>query len=190
MLRPFRKPLIIMTPKSLLRHPMAKSSATEFTEQSHFKRILSDRMEIADDKVRRLILCSGKVAYDLMEARAEAKLGDVSIVRLEQLYPFPGEPLAARLMRMSNLQQVVWCQEEPKNNGAWFFVESRIEEALAQAGHKGMRPCYAGRDVAASPATGLAKTHAAQQQALVALALGLGDKDAAKRTLKTAKKGS
>jgi 2-oxoglutarate dehydrogenase E1 component len=190
MLRPFRKPLIIMTPKSLLRHPMAKSSASEFIEQSHFKRILSDRMEIADDKVRRLILCSGKVAYDLMEARAEAKLEDVSIVRLEQLYPFPGEPLAARLAKMTNLEKVVWCQEEPKNNGAWFFVESRIEEALAQAGHKGMRPCYAGRDVAASPATGLAKTHAAQQQALVALALGLGDKDAAKRTLKTAKKGS
>jgi 2-oxoglutarate dehydrogenase E1 component len=167
---------------------MAKSSSSEFIEQSHFKRILSDRMEIADDKVRRLVLCSGKVAYDLMEARAEAKLEDVSIVRLEQLYPFPGEPLAVRLKRMTGLQEVVWCQEEPKNNGAWFFVESRIEEALSEAGHKGMRPSYAGRDVAASPATGLAKKHAEQQQALVALALGLGDKDAAKRTLKSGKK--
>jgi 2-oxoglutarate dehydrogenase E1 component len=188
MLRPFRKPLIIMTPKSLLRHPMAKSSASEFIEESHFKRILSDRMDIADDKVRRLVLCSGKVAYDLMEARADAKLQGVSIVRLEQLYPYPGEPLALRLKRMTNLEQVVWCPEEPKNNGAWFFVKSRIEDALTEAGHRGMRPSYAGREAAASPATGLAKKHAEQQQALVALALGQGDKDAAKRALKTGKK--
>ena len=189
MLRPFRKPLIIMTPKSLLRHPMAKSSASEFIKESHFKRILSDRMDIPDDKVRRLVLCSGKVAYDLMEKRAEEGLEDVSIVRLEQLYPFPGEPLAVRLERMTNLESVVWCQEEPKNNGAWFFVESRIEQALGEAGHKGMRPSYAGRDVAASPATGLAKRHVEQQQALVSLALGIGDKDEARRALKTRKKG-
>jgi 2-oxoglutarate dehydrogenase E1 component len=173
MLRPFRKPLVIMTPKSLLRHPMAKSSAEEFTAKSHFKRILSDRMDIADAKVRRLVLCSGKVAYDLMEAREEEAMKDVSIVRLEQIYPFPGEPLAARLERMTNLREVVWCQEEPRNNGAWFFVESKIEEALANAGHKGMRPGYAGRGAAASPATGLASKHAAQQKALVAEALGL-----------------
>jgi len=189
MLRPFRKPLIIMTPKSLLRHPMAKSSASEFIQESHFKRILSDRMDIPDDKVRRLVLCSGKVAYDLMEKRVDEGLEDVSIVRLEQLYPFPGEPLAVRLERMTNLESVVWCQEEPKNNGAWFFVESRIEDALSEAGHEGMRPSYAGRDVAASPATGLAKRHVEQQQALVSLALGVGDKDEARRTLKTRKKG-
>jgi 2-oxoglutarate dehydrogenase E1 component len=162
-----------MTPKSLLRHPMAKSSAEEFTAKSHFKRILSDRMDIADAKVRRLVLCSGKVAYDLMEAREGEAMKDVSIVRLEQIYPFPGEPLAARLERMTNLREVVWCQEEPRNNGAWFFVESKIEEALANAGHKGMRPGYAGRGAAASPATGLASKHAAPQKALVAEALGL-----------------
>ncbi|MFC3096794.1 2-oxoglutarate dehydrogenase E1 component [Alteraurantiacibacter palmitatis] len=173
MLRPFRKPLIIMTPKSLLRHPMAKSDAIRFSDESHFKRILSDKTEIADTKVRRLVLCSGKVAYDLMEKRDAAKLGDVSIVRLEQLYPFPGEPLAVRLKRMTNLQEVVWCQEEPKNNGAWFFVESRIEDALIAAGHKGMRPRYAGREAAASPATGFAARHLAQQEALVADALGI-----------------
>jgi 2-oxoglutarate dehydrogenase E1 component len=173
MLRPFRKPLVIMTPKSLLRHPMAKSSASEFIAEAHFKRILSDRMEIADDKVRRLVLCSGKVAYDLMEAREKERLDDVSIVRLEQLYPFPGEPLAARLARMTNLEEVVWCQEEPRNNGAWFFVASRIEIALTDSGHKGMRPIYAGRAAAASPATGLASKHAEQQAALVAEALGL-----------------
>ena len=173
MLRPFRKPLIIMTPKSLLRHPMAKSSAEEFTANSHFKRILSDRTEIADDKIRRLVLCSGKVVYDLFEAREKEGLDDVSIVRLEQLYPFPGEPLAIRLARMTNLQEVVWCQEEPKNNGAWFFVENRIEAALRDSGHQGMRPSYAGRDPAASPATGLASRHKEQQEALVAEALGL-----------------
>ncbi|HLV06060.1 MAG TPA: 2-oxoglutarate dehydrogenase E1 component [Croceibacterium sp.] len=173
MLRPFRKPLIIMTPKSLLRHPMAKSSAEEFTANSHFKRILSDRKDIADDKIRRLVLCSGKVAYDLFEARDKEGVEDVSVVRLEQLYPFPGEPLAIRLARMTNLKEVVWCQEEPKNNGAWFFVEGRIEAALREAGHSGMRPSYAGRQASASPATGLASRHAEEQQALVAEALGL-----------------
>jgi 2-oxoglutarate dehydrogenase E1 component len=173
MLRPFRKPLVIMTPKSLLRHPLAKSSADEFTGSSHFKRLLSDRAEIADDKVRRLVLCSGKVAYDLFEARDKEQLDDVSIVRLEQLYPFPGQPLAKRLAPMSNLKEVVWCQEEPKNNGAWFFVDSQIERALAEAGHRGMRPSYAGREAGASPATGLASRHKVQQEALVAEALGL-----------------
>jgi 2-oxoglutarate dehydrogenase E1 component len=176
MLRPFRKPMVIMTPKSLLRHPLAKSSVEEFTAASHFKRILSDRVDIADDKVRRLVLCSGKVAYDLFETRDKEKLKDVSIVRIEQLYPFPGEPLAVRLGRMKNLKEVVWCQEEPRNNGAWFFVESKIEAALTEAGHKGMRPSYAGRNAAASPATGLASKHVAQQQALVAEALGLDTK--------------
>jgi 2-oxoglutarate dehydrogenase E1 component len=94
-----------------------------------------------------------------------------------------------RLERMTNLESVVWCQEEPKNNGAWFFVKSRIEDALTEGGHKGMRPSYAGREPAASPATGLASKHAEQQQALVELALGIGDNEAARRTLKTSKKG-
>jgi len=190
MLRPFRKPLVIMTPKSLLRHPMAKSSADEFTAASHFKRILSDRKEIADDKVRRLILCSGKVAYDLMEARDKERLEDVSIVRLEQLYPFPGEPLALRLRRMTNLREVVWCQEEPRNNGAWFFVASRIELTLAAARHDGMRPIYTGRDRAASPATGLASRHAEQQQALVMEALGLGEAAPTRRAAKRKGQGA
>ncbi|MEO6386738.1 MAG: 2-oxoglutarate dehydrogenase E1 component [Croceibacterium sp.] len=175
MIRSFRKPLVIMTPKSLLRHPLAKSSADEFTKASHFKRILSDRLEIPDDKVRRLVLCSGKVYYDLFEAREKAGLKDVSIVRLEQLYPFPGDPLGLRLERMKGLEQVVWCQEEPKNNGAWFFVESQIEAALNASGHDGMRPGYAGREQAASPATGLAKRHQMQQESLVNVALGLAD---------------
>ena len=173
MKRPFRKPLVIMTPKSLLRHPMAKSHVDEFVGESHFRRIVSDTNEIEDKKVRRLVLCSGKVAYDLIEKRDEEKLDDVSIVRIEQLYPFPGEPLAIRLARMTNLEEVVWCQEEPRNNGYWFFVEDHIEAALNEAGHKGMRPSYAGRDAAASPATGLAIRHNLQQAALVNQALGL-----------------
>jgi 2-oxoglutarate dehydrogenase E1 component len=173
MLRSFRKPLIIMSPKSLLRHPMAKSHKSSFLGDRQFRRILSDPSEISDEKVRRLVLCSGKVAYDLIEARDAAGQDDVSIVRIEQLFPFPGDPLAARLQRMTNLQEVVWCQEEPRNNGAWFFVNERIEASLTAAGHAGMRPSYAGRDAAASPATGLASRHKAQQEALVAAALGL-----------------
>ena len=173
MRRSFRKPLVIMTPKSLLRHPLAKSTAAEFMGDQHFMRIKSDMTEIADDKVKRLVLCSGKVAYDLMQRRDEAGLEDVSVVRIEQLYPFPGEPLAVRLKRMTNLEQIVWCQEEPKNNGAWFFVDRLIEEAAEAAGKTGMRPCYAGREVAASPATGYASRHQVQQEALVNIALGL-----------------
>lgn len=162
-----------MTPKSLLRHPSAKSDAERFTGESHFMRILSDKTAIADDKVERLVLCSGKVAYDLMDKRDAEGLTNVSVVRLEQLYPFPGEPLTARLQKMTGLKEVIWCQEEPKNNGAWFFVENQIEDALTAAGHAGMRPSYAGRNASASPATGFAKTHNAQQAALVAHALGL-----------------
>jgi 2-oxoglutarate dehydrogenase E1 component len=165
---------------------MAKSSADEFVGESHFRRIVSDTTEIADDKVRRLVLCSGKVAYDLIEKRDEAKLDDVSIVRVEQLYPFPGEPLAVRLGRMTNLEEVIWCQEEPKNNGAWFFVEGQIEQALDAAGFDGMRPRYAGREVAASPATGLAKRHEEQQRCLVSMALGLNDGGDAARAGKSA----
>ena len=177
MLRPFRKPMVIMTPKSLLRHPLAKSNAEDFMGDHHFMRIKSDLTEIDDKKVKRLVLCSGKVAYDLMQRRDEAELDDVSIVRIEQLYPFPGEPLAVRLERMPNLETIVWCQEEPKNNGAWFFVDRLIEEAADKAGKKGMRPCYAGREVAASPATGFASRHQIQQEALVNIALGLNGGD-------------
>ncbi len=171
--RPFRKPLIIMTPKSLLRHPLAKSAASDFIGDGHFMRILSDTNGSEDAKTKRLVLCSGKVAYDLIEARNAAGLDDTQIVRLEQLYPFPGEPLATRLKRMTALEEVVWCQEEPKNNGSWFFVEPEIEEALAAAKCKVKRARYAGRMASASPATGLAKRHQSEQGALVSNALGL-----------------
>jgi 2-oxoglutarate dehydrogenase E1 component len=170
--RSFRKPLVIMTPKSLLRHKLAVSSAADFQGESHFRRILSDPWAPEDKDVKRLVLCSGKVAYDLMEARNAAGDTDTAIVRIEQLYPFPGEPLVVRLKRMVNLEDVVWAQEEPRNNGAWFFVGGQIEECLAEAGTKAGRPRYAGRKASASPATGLMKRHQAEQAALVADALG------------------
>jgi 2-oxoglutarate dehydrogenase E1 component len=170
--RQFRKPLIVMTPKSLLRHKMAVSKVDEFLDQSHFMRILSDPWAPADADVKRLVLCSGKVAYDLMEARNSAGDTNTAIVRIEQLYPFPSEPLVARLKRMTNLEEVVWAQEEPKNNGAWSFVEPFIEECLADAGVKSDRARYAGRKASASTATGLMKRHQAEQAALISHALG------------------
>ncbi|MGB3722973.1 MAG: 2-oxoglutarate dehydrogenase E1 component [Pacificimonas sp.] len=169
--RDFRKPLIIMTPKSLLRHKAATSTLDELSGQSHFKRIISDRMEIADKKVKRLILCTGKVYYDLAEKRDEMGLTDTSLVRIEQLYPFPLEPLITRLKRKTNLETVVWAQEEPKNQGYWFFTEHYIERALESAGTKPKRPAYAGRGPAAAPATGIASRHAAQQKQLIEDAL-------------------
>ncbi len=182
--RPFRKPLVIMSPKSLLRHPMAKSEAQEFIGQAHFKRILSDRGGAEDAKTKRVILCSGKVAYDLMEARDAAEMSDTQIIRLEQLYPFPGEPLAARLARMPGLEDVVWCQEEPRNNGSWFFVEPYIEESLIAAKAPVTRPRYAGRTASASPATGLATRHQSEQGALVSNALGLSVRSEIRRRKK------
>jgi 2-oxoglutarate dehydrogenase E1 component len=182
--RGFRKPLVIMTPKSLLRHPMAKSEAREFQGEAHFKRILSDRNGSADEATKRVILCSGKVAYDLMEARDSAGISDTQIIRIEQLYPFPGDPLALRFSRMPALEEVVWCQEEPRNNGSWFFVESLIEESLIAAKRNVTRPRYAGRLGSASPATGLAKRHEAEQGALLADALGLSVRSEIRRRKK------
>ena len=179
--RDFRKPLVIVTPKSLLRHKLAVSKAADFTGDSHFMRILSDPAQPADADIQRLVLCSGKVAYDLLEARDKAGDRNTAIIRIEQLYPFPADPLITRLKRMTNLEHVVWAQEEPKNNGAWFFVEPRIERCLAEAGIGPARPVYAGRAAGASPATGLAKRHAAEQAALIAAALGHSSEAAGRR---------
>ncbi|MBY0581815.1 MAG: 2-oxoglutarate dehydrogenase E1 component [Sphingomonas sp.] len=183
--RPFRKPLIVFTPKSLLRHKLAVSKAEDFQGEAHFMRILSDPAAPADKDVRRLVLCSGKVAYDLMEARDAAGDTSTAIVRLEQLYPFPGDPLTVRLKRMAALEDVVWAQEEPKNNGAWSFVEPFIEESLAAAKTQVARPRYAGRAASASPATGLMKRHQMEQAALVADALGHNVRGEIRRTRKT-----
>jgi len=174
LLRDFRKPLILMTPKSLLRHKLAISAKADFTGESHFRRILGDLNQPAEGATKRLVLCSGKLGYELMEARDKAGDTDVEIVRVEQLYPFPAEPLVKRLKAMSNLIELVWAQEEPRNNGAWTFVENLLEACLAESGFATLRPRYAGREASASPATGLAKRHAAEQARLIADALGHG----------------
>ena len=180
--RSFRKPLIVMTPKSLLRHKAAVSSAADFQGDTHFRRILSDPNGAADAQTTRLVLCTGKVAYDLMEARDAAGDEGTQIVRVEQLYPFPTEALARRIAAMPALEDVVWAQEEPRNNGYWFFVEPLIEEALGIAGAAVKRPRYAGRAAAASPATGLMKRHQAEQGALIADALGHSVRQEIRRT--------
>jgi 2-oxoglutarate dehydrogenase E1 component len=172
MRRDFRKPLILMTPKSLLRHKLAVSNIADFTGDSHFRRILSDLNPPREGETKRVVLCSGKLAYELMEARDKASDRGTEILRIEQLYPFPSEPLIKRLKKMPKLQDLVWAQEEPRNNGAWTFVEPLLETCLADAGFMGTRPQYAGREGSASPATGLAKRHAAEQAALIATALG------------------
>ncbi len=180
--RNFRKPLIVMTPKSLLRHKLAVSNAEDFQDDSHFRRLLSDTNGAADVDTKRLVLCTGKVAYDLIEARDAAGDTDTQIVRVEQLYPFPGNPIAERVAKMPNLEEIVWAQEEPKNNGYWFFVEPLIEEALASVNSPVKRARYAGRSASASPATGLMKRHQAEQGALVADALGHSVRDEIRRT--------
>ena len=172
MRRDFRKPLVLMTPKSLLRHKLAVSELADFSGDSHFRRIMSDLSPPAEGETKRLVLCSGKLAYELMEARDSADDRSTEIVRIEQLYPFPSEPLVKRLAAMPKLQALVWAQEEPRNNGAWFFVEPLIGQCLTDAGFTEMRPQYAGRNASASPATGLAKRHATEQAALIAAALG------------------
>ena len=174
--RDFRKPLIMMTPKSLLRHKLAVSSRADFVGQGHFKRILSDLTPPPEGEAKRLVLCSGKIAYELMEARdgavANGAPPDTEIIRIEQIYPFPSEPLVKRLQALPALTDLVWAQEEPKNNGAWSFVQQLVECCLAEAGHGALRLRYAGRAPSASPATGLARRHVAEQAALIADALG------------------
>jgi 2-oxoglutarate dehydrogenase E1 component len=177
-----------MTPKSLLRHKLAVSKAEDFQGDSHFKRILSDPNGAPDAETKRLVLCTGKLAYDLLEARDAHGDTATQIVRIEQLYPFPGDPLAVRLARMPALEEVIWAQEEPRNNGYWFFVEPFIEESLKAAGSPVKRARYAGRAAAASPATGLMKRHQLEQGALIADALGHSVREEVRRNRETDRK--
>ncbi len=178
--RTFRKPLILVTPKSLLRHKLAVSKAEEFTTGSSFHRVLwddaqhgnSDTKLVADDKIKRVVLCSGKVYYDLLEERDARGIDDVYLMRIEQYYPFPAISLVKELERFKGAE-MVWCQEEPKNQGAWSFIEPNIEWVLTRIGAKHSRPTYVGRATSASPATGLASEHKAQQAALVNEALSI-----------------
>jgi 2-oxoglutarate dehydrogenase E1 component len=169
--RSFRKPLVVMTPKSLLRHKECVSTLADFGPGTSFKRILAETDPLTEDiKVRRVILCSGKVYFDLVAERRKRKIDDIAILRIEQLYPFPFSRLGVRLSQYPNAE-VVWCQEEPENMGAWAFVDRRIERALSGTN---ARPIYIGRPEAASPATGSARTHVKEQADLVDRALTLG----------------
>ncbi|MEL6915161.1 MAG: 2-oxoglutarate dehydrogenase E1 component [Pseudomonadota bacterium] len=180
--RDFRKPLILMTPKSLLRHKLAVSRRSDFVEGSSFHRVLwddaqyghSDTKLVADDKIRRVVMCSGKVYYDLLEERDARGIDDVYLMRFEQFYPFPAQSAVKELERFKNAE-MVWCQEEPKNQGAWTFIEPNLEWVLGRIKAKHPRPVFAGRPVSASPATGLASTHKKQQADLVDEALTLKD---------------
>ncbi len=167
MLRPLRKPLIIMTPKSLLRHPQAKSPLSDLAN-SRFEVVLPEAEDLDAAKVKRLIACSGRVYYDLVAARAERKIDDVAIIRLEQLYPFPHKAFAAEVKRYPNARDIVWCQDEPQNQGAWFFVQHHIHENMIE----GQKLGYAGRAASASTAVGYYAKHAEQQKELLAAAFG------------------
>ena len=169
----YRKPLVLMSPKSLLRHKLAVSSLADFGPGSAFRYVIPEIDAIApEEKVKRVVLCTGKVYYDLLQKRRDEGITDVALVRVEQMHPFPATHLAKALAPYKNAE-VVWCQEEHENYGAWTFMDRRIEKVLAGLDIKAKRPVYAGRDEAASPATGLARIHQQQQEALVRAALGL-----------------
>ncbi|WP_181700672.1 2-oxoglutarate dehydrogenase E1 component [Chthonobacter albigriseus] len=179
--RDFRKPLILMTPKSLLRHKRAVSRLDEMGADTSFHRLLWDDAQsapgsttvklVADDKIRRVVLCSGKVYFDLFEEREKRGVDDVYLLRVEQLYPFPAKALVNELGRFKQAD-IVWCQEEPKNMGSWTFIEPYLEWVLKQIGAKVTRPRYAGRAPSAATATGLMSKHLAQLNAFLEEALG------------------
>ncbi len=177
--RKFRKPLILMTPKSLLRHKRVVSRIDEMAAGTSFHRVLWDDAEskagekirlVSDEKIRRVVLCTGKVYYDIYEAREAAGIDDVYILRVEQLYPFPARAIMTELQRFPNAD-VVWAQEEPRNMGAWTFIEPNLEWVLNHISIKVKRPKYAGRHASAATATGLASRHAEEQRTLVTEAL-------------------
>ncbi|MEM7073233.1 MAG: 2-oxoglutarate dehydrogenase E1 component, partial [Pseudomonadota bacterium] len=175
--RDFRKPLIVMSPKSLLRHKQCVSRLHEMGPETSFHRILWDDRQlvekalVADHKIRRVVICSGKIYYDLLEAALKNNIRDVYLMRLEQIYPFDYALVKDELSRFTN-SEVVWCQEEPENAGAWHFLDRRLEAILLELGLKNAkRPRYVGRAEAASPAVGSLRLHQEQQQAVIAEAL-------------------
>jgi 2-oxoglutarate dehydrogenase E1 component len=178
--REIRKPLILMTPKSLLRHKRAVSRLDELGPGASFHRLLWDDAQllpdekiklVPDDRIRRVVLCSGKVYFDLYEEREKRGIDDIYLLRVEQLYPFPTKALVQELSRFKQAE-IVWCQEEPRNMGAWFFVDTFVEWVLNQIGAVHRRPRYAGRPASAATATGLMSKHLAQLKVLLEEALG------------------
>ena len=168
MVRMFRKPLVILTPKSLLRAKDAASPLSEFT-RGEFRTVIGPNLaDVEADKVKRIIACSGKVAYDLMKRREAKKQNDTAIVLVEQLYPFPHKAFASELKKFPNATEIVWCQDEPQNQGAWFFVQHYIHENMIE----GQKLGYAGRPASASPAVGYAHLHQEQLKSLLDQAFG------------------
>jgi 2-oxoglutarate dehydrogenase E1 component len=180
MLREFRKPLVIMTPKSLLRHKKAVSALADMAEGSSFHRVLRDDAQYGrhttvvlkpDAAIRRVVLCSGKVYYDLLEERENRGVDDVYLMRLEQFYPWPMKSLTTELGRFRKAE-LVWCQEEPKNMGGWTFVDPWLELTLAKMAVTAKRARYIGRPASASTAAGLMSRHTKEMQTFLAQALG------------------
>jgi 2-oxoglutarate decarboxylase len=163
-----KKPLIIMSPKSLLRHPLAVCSVSELSEGS-FRPFIDDTTIKDTKSVNRLIICSGKVYYDLYKEKEDRDLTNIAITRLEQFYPFPDKDINNYLKEFNHVKEIVWCQEEPRNMGAWTFVNPRLQEIL----RKGQKLTYAGRQASASPASGQKKIHDAEQERLIRIALGI-----------------
>jgi 2-oxoglutarate dehydrogenase E1 component len=171
--RNYRKPLVVIAPKSLLRHKLVVSSLDAMGPGTRFYRVIAEIDAIAADvKVNRIVLCSGKVYYDLVQERRERGIDDVALVRIEQLYPWPRQQVLAEIARYPNAQ-VVWCQEEPANMGAWTFVLPRMINILEELHREVFVPTYVGRKAAASPATGKFKTHVEEQTRIVDQALSV-----------------
>ncbi|MCB1774860.1 MAG: 2-oxoglutarate dehydrogenase E1 component, partial [Gammaproteobacteria bacterium] len=167
--RRFRRPLVVMTPKSLLRHPLSKSSLDAFTDGAlAVVQPESDKLDAT--VVRRVVLCSGKVYFDLLAERRLREIHDIAILRIEQLYPFPRRRLGELLAAYPAAAEIVWCQEEPRNQGAWYQIQHHLRVVTRDDQMLG----YAGRAPSASPACGDAALHRAQQQALVDVALSAG----------------
>jgi 2-oxoglutarate dehydrogenase E1 component len=180
MLRSLRKPLIVMTPKSLLRHPLSVSRLEELSG-SGFQTVIDEIDDVRASAVTRIVLCSGKVYFDLLKSRRESKSETVAIVRVEQLYPFPSEEYEAILQKYSNAREIVWCQEEPQNQGSWYQIRHRLQAKLDDS----YELLYAGRAGAAAPATGIAALHEQQQKNLVTAALlGVPPEETSRQTIR------
>ncbi len=167
MIRAFRKPLVIMTPKSLLRHKEAVSTLKDLS-QGQFKTVIGETAELKADKVKRVVVCSGRVYFDLIASRRERKINDTAIIRIEQMYPFPHKSFSTELAKFPKATEVVWCQDEPQNQGPWFQIQHNILEHLFE----GQKLGYAGRPPSASPAVGYYAKHVEQQKQLIDSALG------------------
>lgn len=166
-LRKIRKPLIVMTPKSLLRHKDAVSTLDELSNGG-FKTLIGETEELDPKKVKRVVLCAGKIYYELAAARREKKQTDVVLLRVEQLYPFPAKNYAAELKKYPNAKEIVWCQEEPLNQGAWYSSRHHFASGLRE----GQSLHVVARPAAASPAVGYSSKHSAQQRIVIETALG------------------